>query len=57
MGRRTRALHDFLRDQAAQGVRPWARLWAEGHGAAGRSDAEHIEQHEAHWTHALRNAP
>lgn len=53
LGRRTRSMHDFLRDQAAQGVKPWARLWAEGHGDAWRSDAEYIEQREDQWMQAL----
>ncbi|MEV3913366.1 MULTISPECIES: phosphotransferase enzyme family protein [Streptomyces] len=53
LGRRTRSMHDFLRDQAAQGVQPWARLWAEGHGDAWRNDAEYIEQREDQWVHAL----
>lgn len=53
LGRRTRSMHDFLRDQAARGVQPWATLWAEGHGNAWRSDAEYIEQREDQWMHAL----
>ncbi|MFC6084254.1 phosphotransferase enzyme family protein [Sphaerisporangium aureirubrum] len=53
LGRRTRSMHDFLRDQAAQGMRPWARLWAEGHGDAWRSDADYIELREDQWVRAL----
>ncbi|MEU6847335.1 aminoglycoside phosphotransferase family protein [Streptomyces sp. NPDC046716] len=53
LGRRTRSMHDFLRDQAARGVQPWATLWAEGHGDAWRSDAEYIEQHEDQWMRVL----
>ncbi|MEU8772051.1 phosphotransferase [Streptomyces griseus] len=53
LGRRTRSMHDFLRDQAAQGVQPWESLWAEGHGDAWRNDAEYIEQREDLWVHAL----
>ncbi len=53
LGRRTRAMHDFLRAQAAQGNQPWATLWAEGHGDAWRSDAEYIEQREELWARAL----
>ncbi|WSQ06953.1 aminoglycoside phosphotransferase family protein [Streptomyces sp. NBC_01231] len=53
LGRRTLAMHDFLRDQSAQGNQPWARLWAEGHGDAWRSDAEYIEQREEQWARAL----
>ncbi|MFJ7335880.1 phosphotransferase enzyme family protein [Streptomyces sp. NPDC101116] len=53
LGRRTRSMHDFLRDEAARGAQPWARLWAEGHGDAWRNDAEHIEQREDQWMQAL----
>lgn len=53
LGRRTRSMHDFLRDQAARGNRPWAALWAEGHGDAWRSDAEYIERREEQWVRAL----
>ncbi|MFI9240355.1 phosphotransferase enzyme family protein [Streptomyces sp. NPDC053079] len=53
LGRRTRSMHDFLRDQAAQGNQPWATLWAEGHGDIWRSDAEYIEQREELWARAL----
>ncbi|MEU5050183.1 phosphotransferase [Streptomyces sp. NPDC021096] len=53
LGRRTRSMHDFLRDRAAQGDQPWATLWAEGHGDIWRSDAEYIEQREELWARAL----
>ncbi|MEU5418137.1 phosphotransferase enzyme family protein [Streptomyces sp. NPDC020667] len=53
LGRRTRSMHDFLRDETARGNQPWATLWAEGHGDIWRSDAEYIEQREDRWTHAL----
>ncbi|MFI2717943.1 hypothetical protein ACH5AI_16560 [Streptomyces collinus] len=53
LGRRTRSMHDLLRDQAAQGAQPWARMWAEGHGDAWRNDAEYIEQREDQWRQAL----
>ena len=53
LGRRTRSMHDFLRDRAALGHQPWATLWAEGHGDAWRSDAEYIEQREEQWARAL----
>ncbi|MDO0910954.1 phosphotransferase [Streptomyces sp. DT2A-34] len=53
LGRRTRSMHDFLRDQVAQGVQPWATLWASGHGDAWQSDAEYIERREDQWAHAL----
>lgn len=53
LGRRTRAMHDFLRKQAVEGNQPWAKLWAEGHGDAWRSDAEYIEQREDRWARAL----
>lgn len=53
LGRRTRVMYDFLRDEAARGNQPWATHWAEGHGDAWRSDAEYTEQHEEQWTRAL----
>ncbi|WP_449344183.1 phosphotransferase enzyme family protein [Streptomyces nigrescens] len=53
LGRRTRAMHDFLRDQTALGNQPWATLWAEGHGDVWRSDAAYIEQREEQWASVL----
>lgn len=53
LGRRTRSMHDFLRDQAARGVQPWARLWIEGHGDVWRRDTDYIEQREDQWLRAL----
>lgn len=46
-------MHDFLRDQSAQGNQPWTRLWDEGHGDAWRGDAEYIERREDEWERAL----
>ncbi len=53
LGRRTRAMHDFLRARSAAGHQPWARLWAEGHGRVWREDAEYIERQEETWLRAL----
>lgn len=53
LARRTRAMHDFLRDQAAAGARPWTTLWRAGHGELWRRDAEYIEHREHLWTTAL----
>ncbi|MFC5668475.1 phosphotransferase enzyme family protein [Kitasatospora misakiensis] len=53
LGRRTRAMHDFLRDQAGLGVQPWTRLWQEGHGAAWLANSEYIEERREEWTRAL----
>ncbi|QEV22657.1 aminoglycoside phosphotransferase family protein [Streptomyces alboniger] len=53
LGRRTRSMHVFLRDQAACGVQPWARLWTEGHGDVWRSDTEYIERREDEWLRVL----
>ncbi|TDC66325.1 aminoglycoside phosphotransferase family protein [Micromonospora sp. KC207] len=50
---RTRAMHDFLRDQAALGLEPWATHWRTGHGDAWRSDAEYTERHTDRWVKAL----
>lgn len=53
LAQRTLAMHDFLRDQSARGVEPWARLWAEGHGDAWLADARYVRSREAHWLDAL----
>ncbi|WP_204046136.1 phosphotransferase [Acrocarpospora phusangensis] len=53
LSRRTRAMHDFLRQQAIDGAQPWTRLWDEGHGDAWLSDAEYIEEYEQLWVRAL----
>jgi hypothetical protein len=50
---RTRAMHDFLRDQAALGVEPWATHWRTGHGDAWRDDADYIDERSQLWTDAL----
>ncbi len=56
LGRRTRAMHDFLRAQAAQDHQPWTTLWAEGHGEVWLSDAQYIEEREEEWLRALLRA-
>jgi len=53
LARRTRAMHDFLAEQAANGTQPWTRLWQAGHGDVWRADADHIQQHTARWSRAL----
>ncbi|UQI45503.1 aminoglycoside phosphotransferase family protein [Streptomyces sp. HU2014] len=53
LGRRTRSMHDFLRDRSARGDQPWARLWAEGHGDIWRRDSEYVERREEEWERAL----
>lgn len=53
LARRTRAMHDFLAEQAANGTQPWARLWQAGHGDAWRADADYIQQNTAWWSRAL----
>jgi hypothetical protein len=35
------------------GTQPWARLWADGHGASWRRDTAYIEQNEQAWLTAL----
>jgi hypothetical protein len=51
--RRSRAVHDFLKAQAAQGTEPWLTHWRTGHGDAWREDASYTERREEHWTAAL----
>jgi hypothetical protein len=53
LGRRTRAMHDFLAEQAARGAQPWARLWRDGHGDAWAADTGYITQREDQWRQAL----
>ncbi len=53
LGRRTRAMHDFLKAASARGQQPWTTLWAEGHGDTWRNDADHIEARRQEWTKAL----
>nr|WP_241562353.1 phosphotransferase [Streptomyces hoynatensis] len=53
LGRRTRAMYDFLREQSALGTEPWTTHWREGHGEAWREDAEYVERRAALWTSAL----
>jgi Phosphotransferase enzyme family len=50
---RTRAMHDFLRDQSALGVEPWTTHWRTGHGDAWRNDADYVDTHRHLWTEAL----
>ncbi|TDC41569.1 phosphotransferase [Micromonospora sp. KC213] len=50
---RTRAMYEFLREQAALGAEPWATHWRTGHGDAWRSDAEYTERHADLWVRAL----
>ncbi|MFB6894297.1 phosphotransferase [Kitasatospora sp. NPDC056327] len=53
LSRRTRAMHDFLRERAGRGVQPWTRLWQEGHGDTWRANTEYIEEREQLWLRAL----
>ena len=53
LARRTKAMRDFLAEQAARGNQPWTRLWHEGHGRAWRADTEYIARREGTWHQAL----
>ncbi|GAB7052088.1 phosphotransferase [Catenuloplanes indicus] len=53
LARRTRAMHDFLREQAGLGVEPWLTHWRTGHGDAWRDDTAYIEEHDSVWRRAL----
>lgn len=57
LGRRTRAMAEFLRERAAQGEQPWARLWAEGHGEVWRADTGYVEERTERWLSALLDSP
>jgi thiamine kinase-like enzyme len=54
LGVRTRAMHDLLRNAAATGEQPWARLYAEGHGDYWGQSASYVETHDSDWALALR---
>lgn len=53
---RARSMHDLLARGHADGEEPWARLWAEGHGASWRRDAEWCEANAPDLERALRGA-
>lgn len=51
---RAQAMHDMLADAHRDGRMPWARVYAEGHGAFWAAAAEWIRQREHVWQAALR---
>lgn len=53
LSRRCRAMHDFLKEQAAHGTEPWLTHWRTGHGKAWHDDAAYAERREARWLAAL----
>lgn len=53
LGPRARAMYHFLATQAAAGIEPWRRLWAEGHGGHWRRRADHLDRHHDVWLSAL----
>jgi Phosphotransferase enzyme family len=53
IGAHTRAMFDLLSSAAVSGEQPWARLYAEGHGAYWGPAAEYIECNVDVWTRAL----
>ncbi|HEX8489153.1 MAG TPA: phosphotransferase [Propionibacteriaceae bacterium] len=53
LGRRSRAMHDFLAVQSDLGTEPWVTHWREGHGTAWRNDADWIDQRQSQWQAAL----
>ncbi|MER5641059.1 hypothetical protein ABT095_29420 [Kitasatospora sp. NPDC002227] len=53
LARRALSMHYLLAREAGRGTQPWARLWAEGHGAVWRADAEYTERREAEWARVL----
>ena len=46
---RTRAMYDLLEQGSRTGALPWARLWAEGHGAHWGGAADYVVAHLAAW--------
>jgi Ser/Thr protein kinase RdoA (MazF antagonist) len=53
MAERTWAGVKLLEDGARMGVQPWARLYAEDHGAYWRRAAEYVERHSGVWRDEL----
>lgn len=53
LGQRTRAMYDFLAEQAGKGVEPWAQLWRDGHGEVWRSNTDYIRQNRQMWERSL----
>ena len=53
LARRTRAMHNFLANQAAAAIQPWAALWEGGHGQAWQADTDYIRARETSWAAAL----
>jgi hypothetical protein len=53
LARRASAMHDLLAHGHRTGTQPWAQLWADGHGAVWRRDAEYIALREQEWRDAL----
>jgi aminoglycoside phosphotransferase (APT) family kinase protein len=53
LARRARAMYDLLAAGHQHGTRPWARLWAGGHGEIWRQDTGYIGRNEEGWLAAL----
>jgi Phosphotransferase enzyme family len=53
LGPRARSMYQFLADQAARNIDPWAALWRQGHGDAWRDDADYIGARVERWEGAL----
>jgi hypothetical protein len=49
----TRGMYDLLRNGHRTGTQPWARLWAQGHGAHWGPAADYIHNNLHRWTTAL----
>jgi thiamine kinase-like enzyme len=48
-----RGMYDLLRQGAATGSQPWARLWQQGHGDHWGPAADYVQRHLDDWTAAL----
>jgi hypothetical protein len=53
LARRTRSMYDLLAAGDRDGVQPWARLFAEGHGEHWGGVTRYLAQHESEWARAL----
>ena len=54
---RIMSMYDLLREGHRTGAQPWARLWAQGHGATWLANAEYTSGHIDAFRDALVHAP
>ena len=53
LGPRVRSMYELLRDCHEKGIKPWSRLWLEGHGEVWLAHATYVEERSEVWADAL----